>query len=66
MHQFLIELNFLIMDKKNETLKKLLKFVVVEAPVPAVCNDSYLQYGIIAASCCCDGCSGDLVNGAGC
>lgn len=52
------------MGKNKGIMKKFLKFAVVESP--AVCNDSFLKYDIIAASCCCDACSGDLVNGAGC
>ena len=45
-------------------MKEHLKFNVIEAPVQ--CSDSYLKYDIIAASCCCDGCSGNLMNGSSC
>lgn len=43
---------------------KKIRFKVVEKAVQD--NERYLQYPIVSVSCCCDGCSGDLMYGTSC
>lgn len=58
------------MDSKNDGLiirkEVTMKFEVLEYGNILPVSDFYLTYEVSTVGCCCQGCSGDLMHGAGC